>query len=123
MRERGPQENEAKGIIPCTVTFSSLADEYIKAWAGKDNDRVKGVLWWNARLSETPLSDIMMCQHFSGHKITQLVAVFHSLPATNSYWQNELVQLFPKARIYTRCTSHNVALRSWCQDNDIEVSG
>ncbi|MCK5665110.1 MAG: site-specific integrase, partial [Thiotrichaceae bacterium] len=35
-----------------------LADEYIKAWAGKDNDRVRGVLWWDARLGETLLSDI-----------------------------------------------------------------
>ncbi|MEQ1486147.1 MAG: site-specific integrase, partial [Methyloglobulus sp.] len=33
------QEYEAKGIKPCTVTFSRLADEYMKWWSGKDSDR------------------------------------------------------------------------------------
>ncbi len=30
----------------------------------------------------------LMCQHFSGHKITQLFAEFRILLETNSHWQN-----------------------------------
>ena len=52
------QENEARGIKPCTVTFSRLADEYMHWWAGKDHDRVRLVLWWEKQLSNTLLSDI-----------------------------------------------------------------
>lgn len=40
------QEHEAKGIKPCTITFSRLADEYMYWWTGKDHDRVRLVLWW-----------------------------------------------------------------------------
>jgi hypothetical protein len=39
------QEYEAKGIKPCTVTFSRLADEYMHWWTGKDHDRERLVLW------------------------------------------------------------------------------
>ena len=52
------QENEAKGIIPCTVTFSRLADEYMHWWTGKDHDRVRLVLWWNKQLGKVLLSEI-----------------------------------------------------------------
>jgi len=52
------QEYEAKGIKPCTVTFSRLADEYMHWWSGKDHDRVRLVLWWEKQLSKTLLSDI-----------------------------------------------------------------
>jgi integrase len=52
------QEYEAKGIQPCTITFSRLADEYMHWWTGKDHDRVRLVLWWEKRLGKTLLSDI-----------------------------------------------------------------
>jgi len=52
------QEYEAKGIKPCTIQFSRLANEYIQWWAGKDHDRVRLVLWWQQRLGNTLLSDI-----------------------------------------------------------------
>lgn len=52
------QEYEAKGIKPCTVTFSRLADEYMKWWSGKDSDRVRMVSSWEQRLGKTLLSDI-----------------------------------------------------------------
>lgn len=52
------QENEAKGVTPCTVTFSRLADEYMHWWSGKDHDRVRLVLWWEKQFGETLLSDI-----------------------------------------------------------------
>jgi len=43
------QEYEAKGIKPCTIKFSRLADEYMQWWTGKDHDRVRLVLWWEHR--------------------------------------------------------------------------
>jgi integrase len=52
------QENEAKGIVPCTVSFSQLADEYMHWWTGKDHDRVRLVSWWEKHLSGTLLSEI-----------------------------------------------------------------
>jgi len=52
------QEHEAKGVKPCTVIFSKLADEYMKNWSGKDHDRVRLVLWWENQLSKTLLSEI-----------------------------------------------------------------
>ena len=52
------QENEAKGITPCNITFSRLADEYISAWTGKDSDRVRLVLFWETQLGKTLLSDV-----------------------------------------------------------------
>jgi len=53
------QEYEAKGIKPCTVKFSRLADEYMKWWTGKDHDRARLVLWWEHRLGKTLLSAIL----------------------------------------------------------------
>ena len=44
------------------------------------------------------LKEIVKCQHFSGHIITQLFAVFRSLPATNSHWQNEGVLDYKRPR-------------------------
>jgi integrase len=52
------QEYEAKGIKPCKVTFSRLADEYMRWWSGKDHDRARLVLWWEKQLGKTLLSDI-----------------------------------------------------------------
>jgi integrase len=52
------QEYEAKGLSPCTVTFSTLADEYMTWWAGKDHDRARLVLWWENQLRDTLLSEI-----------------------------------------------------------------
>ena len=52
------QEYEAKGIRPCTIKFSCLADEYMQWWTGKDHDRVRLVLWWEQRLGKTLLSEI-----------------------------------------------------------------
>ena len=52
------QEYEAKGIAPCTITFSQLADEYMHQWKGKDHDRVRLVIWWNNHLANTLLSEI-----------------------------------------------------------------
>ncbi|MDD5463390.1 MAG: hypothetical protein PHG00_17545 [Methylococcales bacterium] len=52
------QEYEAKGIKPCTIKFSRLADEYMQWWTGKDDDRVRLVLWLENRLGKTLLSDI-----------------------------------------------------------------
>ncbi|MEI6709262.1 MAG: hypothetical protein WCK96_19240 [Methylococcales bacterium] len=52
------QEYEAKGIKPCTVKFSRLADEYMHWWTGKDHDRVRLVLCWEQRLGKLLLSDI-----------------------------------------------------------------
>jgi len=52
------QEYQAKGIKPCTVKFSRLADEYMHWWTGKDHDRVRLVLWWEHRLGKLLLSDI-----------------------------------------------------------------
>ncbi|MEE9344405.1 MAG: hypothetical protein V3U88_02240 [Methylococcales bacterium] len=52
------QENEARGITPCSVTFSQLADEYMHWWTGKDHDRVRLVLWWENRLGKNLLSEI-----------------------------------------------------------------
>ncbi len=31
----------------------------------------------------------MMCQHFSGHKVTQFFAAIHNLRVTNNHLQNE----------------------------------
>jgi len=55
------QENEAKGINPCTVTISQLTDEYMHWWAGKDRDRVRLVLWWEKQLGLLP--PINFCRH------------------------------------------------------------
>lgn len=33
----------------------------------------------------------LMCQHFSGHKVKQILAAIRSPLATNSYWPNEFV--------------------------------
>lgn len=52
------QEYEAKGIQPCTIQFTRLADEYIKWWTGKDHDRVRLVLFWEKHLGPMLLSDI-----------------------------------------------------------------
>ncbi len=52
------QANEAKGIKPCSIIFSRLADEYMQWWTGKDHDRTRLVAWWNQRLNNTLLSDI-----------------------------------------------------------------
>ena len=52
------QENEAKGIVPCTVSFGQLADEYMHWWTGKDHDRVRLVLWWEKQLGSALLSEI-----------------------------------------------------------------
>ena len=52
------QEYEAKGLKPCTVTFSRLADEYMHWWSGKDHDRARLVLWWEKQLGKTLLTDI-----------------------------------------------------------------
>jgi integrase len=52
------QEYEAKGIKPCTISFSRLADEYMRWWSGKDHDRVRLVLWWKMQLGKTLLSEI-----------------------------------------------------------------
>lgn len=52
------QEYEAKGIKPCTIKFTRLADEYMQWWSGKDHDRARLVVWWNQRLDKTLLSDI-----------------------------------------------------------------
>lgn len=52
------QENEAKGITPCFITFNRLADEYMHSWTGKDHDRVRLVSWWTNQLDKILLSDI-----------------------------------------------------------------
>ncbi len=52
------QKAEAKGITPCIITFSHLADEYMHWWAGKDHDRVRLVLWWENRLGKNLISEI-----------------------------------------------------------------
>jgi integrase len=52
------QEQVAKGIKPCTIPFSRLADEYMRWWTGKDHDRARLVLWWEKRLGKYLLSDI-----------------------------------------------------------------
>ncbi len=52
------QEYEAKGIKPCTILFSRLADEYMQWWTGKDHDRARLVHWWSRQLGSTLLSDI-----------------------------------------------------------------
>jgi len=52
------QEYEAKGISPCTVTFSTLADEYMQWWPGKDHDRFRLVLWWEKQLGDILISEI-----------------------------------------------------------------
>lgn len=52
------QECEAKGIHPCNIPFSRLADEYMSWWSGKDHDRARLVTWWTTQLSQTLLSDI-----------------------------------------------------------------
>lgn len=52
------QEHVAKGIKPCTIKFSRLADEYMSWWTGKDHDRVRLVLWWEKHLGKYLLSDI-----------------------------------------------------------------
>ncbi len=52
------QEYEAKGIKPCTVSFSRLADEYMQWWTGKDHDRVRLVLWWENQIGKVLLLEI-----------------------------------------------------------------
>ena len=52
------QEYEAKGIKPCTILFSRLANEYMHWWSGKDHDRVRLVLFWEKLLGNIFLSDI-----------------------------------------------------------------
>jgi hypothetical protein len=59
------QEYEAKGIKPCTIMFSRLADEYMQWWSGKDHDRVRLVLWWEQRLGKSLLSDITPSNSFA----------------------------------------------------------
>ena len=39
-------------------------------------------------MSRKRAHSILMCQHFSGHKFTQLFAEFRILLVTNSHWQN-----------------------------------
>lgn len=52
------QELEARGVKPCTVTFNTLADEYMQWWTGKDHDRTRLVLWWENHYRDMLLSDI-----------------------------------------------------------------
>jgi len=40
----------------------------------------------------------VMCQHFSGHKVKQILAAFRSPLATHSYWQNEVVHGYKTLR-------------------------
>jgi len=39
------QEYEDKGVKPCTIKFSQLANEYMQWWTDKDHGRVRLVLW------------------------------------------------------------------------------
>ncbi|MBV1898778.1 MAG: integrase [Cycloclasticus pugetii] len=52
------QELEARGVKLCTVTFNTLADEYMQWWTGKDHDRARLVLWWESQLRDILLSEI-----------------------------------------------------------------
>lgn len=52
------QELEARGVKPCTVTFNTLADEYMQWWTGKDHDRARLVLWWENQFREILISEI-----------------------------------------------------------------
>lgn len=52
------QELEARGVKPCTITFNTLADEYMQWWIGKDHDRARLVLWWENQFRETLISEI-----------------------------------------------------------------
>jgi len=52
------EEQTATGELPCNVTFSQLAEEYIKAWEGKDHDRARMVLAWEDIFKDILLSDI-----------------------------------------------------------------
>jgi integrase len=52
------QENEAKGVRPCTILFDRLADEYMDWWTGKDHDRARLVKWWVDQFGKTNLLEI-----------------------------------------------------------------
>ena len=52
------EEQTATGELPCTVTFSTLVEEYLQAWTGKDHDRVRMVLIWEDIFKDILLSDI-----------------------------------------------------------------
>lgn len=52
------QENAARGIRPCTVTFDRLANEYMAWWTGKDHDRARLVKWWADQFGKTLLTEI-----------------------------------------------------------------
>jgi hypothetical protein len=36
----------------------------------------------------SPITSVVICQHFSGHKVKQILAAIRSPLATNSYWPN-----------------------------------
>ncbi len=44
-----------------------------------------------AVLSRKRLHILLMCQHFSGHKVTPFLENFRSLPVNNNDWRNEVV--------------------------------
>jgi len=52
------QENEAKGMTLCTITFSQCCKSYMENWKGKDHDRGRLVSLWNDQLGKIILSEV-----------------------------------------------------------------
>lgn len=52
------QEQEATGVVPCTIPFDRLADQYMSWWTGKDHDRARLVTWWRNQFNQTLLPEI-----------------------------------------------------------------
>jgi integrase len=73
------QEYEVKGIMPCTISFSRLADEYMHWWSGKDHDRVRLVLWWEKQLGKTIINEITpeIIREILKHKKNKAAATYN----------------------------------------------
>jgi len=44
--EADQEQLEAYGLLGNNMTFTELADEYMRQWSGKDKMRVTRVQWW-----------------------------------------------------------------------------
>jgi len=64
--EADQEQMEAYGLLGNNMTFSELADEYMRQWSGKDKMRVTRVQWWCDQLGQYKLIDITS-QHIRDH--------------------------------------------------------
>jgi integrase len=56
--EADQERLEAYGLLDNNMTFTELADEYMRQWSGKDKMRVTRVQWWCEHIGHYKLIDV-----------------------------------------------------------------